>query len=166
MYIRPVLEYASPLWHSSITKHQIDHIELIQKRACRIILGSHYKSYAEALKTSAWALLSGWKAGTTPPWFRWETSEVWASHHNVTCAKEEAWQRRTSEALINLIRLNAELATGSLPFLLLLTVLIISFSLCKLCSFGHINAVVFLYMFFVVNQIFQSFDCISVLFIP
>ena len=51
MYIRPVLEYASPLWHSSITKHQIDHIELIQKRACRIILGSHYKSYAEALKT-------------------------------------------------------------------------------------------------------------------
>ena len=51
MYIRPVLEYASPLWHSSITKHQIDHIELIQKRACRIILGSRYKSYAEALKT-------------------------------------------------------------------------------------------------------------------
>ena len=51
MYIRPVLEYASPLWHSSITKHQIDHIELIQKRTCRIILiGSHYKSYAEALK--------------------------------------------------------------------------------------------------------------------
>ena len=51
MYIRPVLEYASPLWHCSITKHQIDHIELIQKRACRIILGSHYKSYTEALKT-------------------------------------------------------------------------------------------------------------------
>ena len=48
----------------------------------------------------------------------------------------------TSEALINLIRLNAELlATGSLPFLLLLTVLIISFSSCKFCSFGHINAV-------------------------
>ena len=51
MYIRPVLEFASPLWHSSITKYQIDHIELIQKRACRIILRSHYKSYAEALKT-------------------------------------------------------------------------------------------------------------------
>ena len=51
MYIRPVLEYASPLWHSSITKHQIDHIELIQKRACCIILGSQYKSYAEVLKT-------------------------------------------------------------------------------------------------------------------
>ena len=50
MFIRPVFEYASLLWHSSITKHQIDHIELIQKRACHIILGSHYKSYAKALK--------------------------------------------------------------------------------------------------------------------
>ena len=59
----------------------------------------------------------------------------------------------TVEALINLIRLDAEqLAIGSLPFQLLLAVLIIRFSLCKLCSFGHINAVgVFLYVYLVVN---------------
>ena len=51
MYVRPVLEYASPLWHSSITKHQADQMELIQKRACRIILGNQYSSYSEALET-------------------------------------------------------------------------------------------------------------------
>ena len=50
MYIRPVLEYASPLWHSCITSKQIDQMELIQKRACRIILGGQYRSYAEALQ--------------------------------------------------------------------------------------------------------------------
>ena len=50
MYVRPVLEYASPLWHSSLTKHQSDQMELVQKRACRIILGNQYGSYAKALK--------------------------------------------------------------------------------------------------------------------
>ena len=29
MYIRPVLEYTSPLWHSSLTQHQIEQLELI-----------------------------------------------------------------------------------------------------------------------------------------
>ena len=50
MYVRPILEYASPLWHSSLTKQQSDQLELIQKRACRIILGTDYESYAEALE--------------------------------------------------------------------------------------------------------------------
>ena len=50
MYVRPILEYASPLWHSSLTKQQSDQLELIQKRACRIILGTVYGSYAEALE--------------------------------------------------------------------------------------------------------------------
>ena len=51
MYVRPILEYASLLWHSSLTKQQSsDQLELIQKRACRIILGTDYGSYAEALE--------------------------------------------------------------------------------------------------------------------
>ena len=50
MYVRPIFEYASPLWHSSLTKQQSDQLELIQKRACRIILGTVYGSYAEALE--------------------------------------------------------------------------------------------------------------------
>lgn len=35
--IRPVLEYAVPVWHHLITKTQADNIEAIQKRAIRII---------------------------------------------------------------------------------------------------------------------------------
>src|SRR5258706_11388183 len=38
--VRPVLEYASPVWHSSLTKEQSDRIEAIQKRAFCIIYNS------------------------------------------------------------------------------------------------------------------------------
>ena len=48
-YVRPVVEYACPVWHGNITIKQTQQIERIQKRACRIILGSAYTSYTEAL---------------------------------------------------------------------------------------------------------------------
>lgn len=49
-YLRPVLEYAAPIWHSSITSKQRHEIERIQKRACKTILGHHhYYSYEDAL---------------------------------------------------------------------------------------------------------------------
>jgi len=35
--IRPVLEYASPVWHHLITKKQLEQIEAIQKRVIRMI---------------------------------------------------------------------------------------------------------------------------------
>ena len=35
--IRPVLEYASPVWHYSITRTQSHHLESIHKRAVHII---------------------------------------------------------------------------------------------------------------------------------
>ena len=35
--IRPVLEYASPVWHYSITRAQTEQLETIQKRAVHII---------------------------------------------------------------------------------------------------------------------------------
>jgi hypothetical protein len=38
--IRPVLEYACPAWHSSLTKEQAHRLENIQKRALFIIYGS------------------------------------------------------------------------------------------------------------------------------
>jgi len=37
MIVRPVLEYASPVWHSSLTVAQSDSLESVQKRAMRII---------------------------------------------------------------------------------------------------------------------------------
>jgi len=35
--IRPVLEYASPLWHPTLTKSQIECLEAVQRRAIKII---------------------------------------------------------------------------------------------------------------------------------
>ena len=48
-YIRPLLEYACPVWHPSITHEQSKHIEMVQKRSCRLMLGSKYEHYDTAL---------------------------------------------------------------------------------------------------------------------
>ena len=48
-YMRPVLEYAVPLWHPSLTQKQVDQVEKIQKRVCRHILGWEYTSYPDSL---------------------------------------------------------------------------------------------------------------------
>ena len=51
-YVRPIAEYAAPVWHSSITLTQSYIIESIQKRVCRIILGNKYTHYDKVLSTS------------------------------------------------------------------------------------------------------------------
>lgn len=48
--IRPVLEYAAPVWDHLITKSQTDQLEAVQKRALRIIFSCTYDMrYSEAL---------------------------------------------------------------------------------------------------------------------
>jgi len=37
--VRPVLEYASKVWHTSLTADQTKTIEAVQRRACQIIIG-------------------------------------------------------------------------------------------------------------------------------
>ena len=39
MVIRPVLDYASPVWHSSLTSEQSNTLEAVQRRTCQIIIG-------------------------------------------------------------------------------------------------------------------------------
>ncbi len=39
--IRPVLEYACPVWHTNLTKYLSGHIETVQKRALRVISPGH-----------------------------------------------------------------------------------------------------------------------------
>jgi len=51
-YVRPLVEYAVPVWNGSITARQTQQLERIQKRACRIILGPTYTTYTEALATT------------------------------------------------------------------------------------------------------------------
>ena len=46
--IRPIVEYAAPVWNSGISKLQSSDIEKVQKVAMRIILQQSYKSYTNA----------------------------------------------------------------------------------------------------------------------
>ncbi|KAI8512840.1 hypothetical protein Bbelb_094790 [Branchiostoma belcheri] len=50
-YVRPLLEYAAPVWNAALTNKQAVRLERVQKRACRIVLGRQYTSYQEALRT-------------------------------------------------------------------------------------------------------------------
>ena len=43
-YIRPLVEYAVPVWHSGLTIAQANKLESIQKRALKLILGYRYNS--------------------------------------------------------------------------------------------------------------------------
>ena len=45
--IRPVVEYAAPLWHSGLTVEQSEDIEHLQHRACKIAFPQ--LTYCEAL---------------------------------------------------------------------------------------------------------------------
>ena len=49
--IRSILEYAVPVWHSSITQAEKRDIERVQKAALHLILGMEYITYSLALKT-------------------------------------------------------------------------------------------------------------------
>ena len=48
--VRTILEFATPVWSSSITKIESKQIERVQKCALSIILGLKYKSYKQALE--------------------------------------------------------------------------------------------------------------------
>ena len=50
--IRSILEYAAPLWHSSISGEDRLRIERVQKAALSIILGNSYTTYRVGLKLS------------------------------------------------------------------------------------------------------------------
>ena len=49
--IRCILEFAAPVFHSSLTIQQSDLLEMIQKKCFAIILGASFKNYRNALKT-------------------------------------------------------------------------------------------------------------------
>ena len=51
-FIRPVVEYAVPVWHPGLTLAQSNQIELVQKRALRLIMGPSYSSYQDALAST------------------------------------------------------------------------------------------------------------------
>ena len=49
-FLRPLLEYATPVWNGGLTKQQVDRLERVQKRTFKIMLGpALYQSYDTAL---------------------------------------------------------------------------------------------------------------------
>ena len=48
--IRCITEFACPAFHGALTQQQSNDIEMIQKKALAIILGSEYKNYSNALR--------------------------------------------------------------------------------------------------------------------
>ena len=51
-HVRSILEYAAPVWHSSLTGEDRLKLERVQKTAFHVILGDQYRSYNSALKTT------------------------------------------------------------------------------------------------------------------
>ena len=49
-FIRSVLEFSAVIWHSSLSKNNINDIERVQKSAVKIILKDKYQDYNSALK--------------------------------------------------------------------------------------------------------------------
>ena len=47
--IRTTLEFAAPVFNSGLTGKQIKQIEIVQKKACTIILARNYEKYEQAL---------------------------------------------------------------------------------------------------------------------
>ncbi len=54
--IRPVLEYACPVWHTNLTQYLSEHVETVQKRALRVIFMGH--SYDKILHITDLPMLS------------------------------------------------------------------------------------------------------------
>ena len=49
-FVRPLAEYAAPVWHPGLKSDESAALERIQKRACRIIMGRQYTTYVDALE--------------------------------------------------------------------------------------------------------------------
>ena len=52
-YIRPILEYAAPVWNSGLTRNQCERLERVQRRALRIAFGHDYTHYDKVLQESS-----------------------------------------------------------------------------------------------------------------
>ena len=52
LYNRSITEYASVVWHSSLTEEQKDDVERTQKVSLRVILGKDYCDYKSALSST------------------------------------------------------------------------------------------------------------------
>ena len=79
--VRPLLEYAAPVWHPNLTNTDSEDIERVQKSALKLILQKRYRSYETALNNMKLTSLStrreklctkfALKAETDPKFSKW-----------------------------------------------------------------------------------------------
>ena len=50
--LRPITEYAVPLWHSGLSENDSDRIEMLQKRVLAVILGLDYINFKKYYKVN------------------------------------------------------------------------------------------------------------------
>ena len=50
LFIRSLLEHSATVWHSSLTKHDSESLERVQKSAMKVILGNRYIGYRKSLQ--------------------------------------------------------------------------------------------------------------------
>ena len=51
LFVRSALEHSSSVWHKSLTLENVNDLKRVQKSAFRVILGTEYSSYENALNT-------------------------------------------------------------------------------------------------------------------
>ena len=54
--LRPIAEYAAPLWHSGLIKKDSEKLERLQKRAVGLILGTTYVNFERRYKVNCKAV--------------------------------------------------------------------------------------------------------------
>ena len=116
-YLRPILEYAAVVWHSSITSKQCYDIERIQKRACRIILGHKYNSYDGAISSCNLDNLADRRENLCLKFAQGLSSNVRTSHLIPPTRKEcHGRNLRNSSAISQLRTRTARFENSPVPF--------------------------------------------------
>jgi len=89
--IRPILEYASPLWHPTLTKSQAERLEAVQRRAINIIFGyPSSTSYVVSLALAGILSLHARRLDHSKRFFRKICQPTSCLHHLLPPSRDQA----------------------------------------------------------------------------
>jgi hypothetical protein len=100
--VRPVLEYACPVWHAGLTKAQSDAIESVQKRALRLVFPS--LSYRASLTKTGIETLLARRDDICKQQFSAICSEQHKLHHLLPPAKALPYKLRSIKLPVPKVR--------------------------------------------------------------
>jgi len=155
--VRPVLEYASPVWHTSLTADQTKTLETVQWRACQIITGGGtYTENCALLRLENPADRRDWQSRKL---FKQIANRIGHCLHRLMPAKSEETVTSRLRHSVKLPQLFARKTDSKKIFLFALDFLIISnFS----CNFIFLAAFMYMYcdyLFVFIVLLTQLFGC-------